>query len=335
MTSAEGRYLAYLRTFGIEQPGPRVVEHASLAIGRFRAYSLNSATSGPYRAFAADDGLVASGRRANDAWHAFLGAGSAHEAAGRIAWLESTDPGGPHHPASGVMLVPSGVALPFPADPALRERVTTPNCSEAADGTRTLAAWYVRAGGDALERWRINAPFRGPAAFVVQSYDRQAVATDADPRARTMLASPRADERLWAIGVLTARTNSAAAATVQPELIPLLRDTDAGVREAVATALGRIGDPLAVGPLADACERSRDPGERRHFVQVLAAFGDASLDVLDRLSGTEPSTDVRLEIVHVLGRIDTPAARSLLSGMARDPDESVRKLAATYLAIAR
>src|SRR5690606_21420133 len=112
-------------------------------------------------------------------------------------------------------------------------------------------------------------------------------------------------------------------------------DNDAGVREAAATALGRIGDALAIGPLADAAERTPDSGERRHVVQVLAAFGDASLDVLNRLFSTEPSTDVRLEIVHGLGRIDTPAARSLLSGMARHTDEPVRKLAATYLAIAR
>jgi hypothetical protein len=230
------------------------------------------------------------------------------------------------------MLVPSGAAIPFPADPALKERVTPPSYSEAADGTRTLAAWYARAGSDVLQHWRIEAPIRGPAAFVVQSYGGQEIATDAEHRARTMLASPRAEERLWAIGVLSARTDSAATAQ---ELIPSLRDADAGVREAAATALGRIGDPLAVGPLADACERSPDPGERRHIVQILAAFGDASLDALDRLSGTEASTDVRLEITHVLGRIDTPAARSLLSGMARDPDESVRKLAATYLAIAR
>ena len=335
MPDAAGRYLKYLGTFGIERPGRRVVEHVSLRLGAFRAYSLDSPTSGPYRAFAAGDGLVAPGQREGDAWHAFLGAGAAVEVAGRIAWLESTESGGPHHPATGMTLAISGAAVPFPADPALRDRVEPPQRGEAADGTRTLTAWYLPAGREALECWRITAPRHGPARFHIQAYDGQPSAADVEPRAGSLLASPRAEERHWAASVFAARAASPAARAHLPDLVALLADADAGVREAAANALGRIGDARAVAPLAENCVRREDPGERRHLVQVLSTFGDEAVDALARLADADPTTDVRLEAVHALNRIDTGAARARLAGLARDRDGAVRRLAESYAGIAR
>ena len=324
-------YLHYLKGFGIQAPGQRVLEHVIWAIGDFHAYSLESDTSGPYKAVASTQGLVAAGRRRDDAWHAFLNAGPALEVANCIAWLETTEEADPHRPGQKLMLVTPDRQPPYPINPAHWALVREPILNRDSNDAIALIAWYAPWGRNELQRWHITAPPSGPAEIEVRLAETLAPETfDPVAEAMRLLTSSAALERQWALMTLGEHKVRAAVSAIEP----LLEDADPEVQTASATALATIGDPRVIDKLGQTAAQANDPARRSHLIQVLTWFGDAATDTLGQLAASEASPDIRLEIVHALGQVATPAARTILAQLARDDDDqAVRRLAETYTQI--
>lgn len=112
-------------------------------------------------------------------------------------------------------------------------------------------------------------------------------------------------------------------AAAAPNLIGACRDADASVAREAAMALGRIGDPAAVEPLVALARRAAavDPILRHAVVQGLLGCTDA--DGLLRI-GQDPEPSVRLVAVVALRRQQRPE----LSRFLADPDPAVRAEAA-------
>jgi len=94
---ATARYRNYLATFGITQPGDRVVEQRGSERGGVRFFAYADGAGLRLKAAVTPDGLVTPGPQRDDDWHGFLAAiGDAEAAADRIAWLESDEAERPH-----------------------------------------------------------------------------------------------------------------------------------------------------------------------------------------------------------------------------------------------
>jgi len=134
-------------------------------------------------------------------------------------------------------------------------------------------------------------------------------------------------------------------------LIKALSYKDPGVKIAAADALGPVGDPMAVEPLAELI-RDEDAGVRRAAVRALSARGgvrvvepliaalqdndpgvrDIAAQAVYRRLMTDPDQDARKETVTALGRIKAPDAVEPLIKSIADPDETVRVAAVRSLA---
>jgi HEAT repeat protein len=100
-------------------------------------------------------------------------------------------------------------------------------------------------------------------------------------------------------------------------LIAALDDGAEAVRAAAAAALGRLGDPAAVGPLAKALGRP-DWHLRRAAAQALASFADPrAAEALTKALAEDPHWAVRAAAATALGRRKEAAAvPPLLAGLA-------------------
>jgi len=117
--------------------------------------------------------------------------------------------------------------------------------------------------------------------------------------------------RAWAANVL----GELGALPALPALLRGLDDPDDEVRAKSATALGRLGDRSAVGPLLD--HLLADPASfvRARIANALGRFGDA--DVTDRLVHAlgDPAWWVRVRSVEALEQIGPAAQEPLLSAL--------------------
>ena len=104
-------------------------------------------------------------------------------------------------------------------------------------------------------------------------------------------------------------------------------DDEAIVREAVATALGEVGDAAGVPWLVSAVESDPDRLVQEAAVAALGAIGDpAALDVLLRtVSAGGPQ--LRRRAVVALTAFDGPAVDAALHAAARDRNPMVREAA--------
>ncbi len=328
MTPAE-RYAGYLAGFGITPDRARVIAVPDLTIGAFEFFQVDAAgtSGGLHKAAASPSGLVAGGARPADAWHAFLSAAPPDVVARRIAWLETDDRIDPHRRYPKLLALAPADRPGVTMDPSHWALVTAPATSTEGDAV-VFTGWFLASGQQVPLRWRISARPSGPAVIEKRSADVLAPAQDPIARARALLSAGSAQDRRWALTTLGDARHTAAV----PAMVPLLADPDPDVRDAAASALGRIGDPAAIPHLRDAFQRETDRGRRASLVAALAAFGDAAVADLGRLVAAERERDVRLEIVHALARIRSPAARAVLKERAaKDGDPDVRKLAATYM----
>jgi HEAT repeat protein len=134
-------------------------------------------------------------------------------------------------------------------------------------------------------------------------------------------------------------------------LIKALAYKDPAVKIAAADALGPLGDPMAVEPLA-VLITDEDPGVRRAAIRALSARGGVRvvepliLALQDRDPGvrgvaaqaiyrrmmTDPDQDARRETATALGRIKAADAGDSLLRAMTDPDETVRVAAVRALA---
>ena len=114
-----------------------------------------------------------------------------------------------------------------------------------------------------------------------------------------------------------------------PDLLDLLRDSEARVRRRSAIALGRVGLPEAVAPLAVALSDS-NPAVRRMVAFALGGLGDAAAGDVLLLSLGDPDPLVRGRAAEALGRLGVREAAETIGQMiselvpaaaALDPDD--------------
>jgi HEAT repeat protein len=137
-------------------------------------------------------------------------------------------------------------------------------------------------------------------------------------------APPRS--RAWAANVL----GELRAESALPALISGLDDPDDEVRAKSATALGRLGDQSAVGPLLERLLADSAPFVRARIANALGQFGD--VEVTDRLVHAlgDPAWWVRVRSVEALERIGPSAEQTLLTAL-NHTDREIRGRAAVTL----
>lgn len=119
-----------------------------------------------------------------------------------------------------------------------------------------------------------------------------------------------------------------------PALINLLRDEDWRVREAAASALGKLKATASVVALLEVIQFGRSGpfsgGNTTAFMQAIREIGPAAVPVLiDALS--DDDWRMRLTIINLLGDIGDTDAVPVLVGMLRDAEWRVRWRAADAL----
>jgi beta-lactamase regulating signal transducer with metallopeptidase domain len=114
--------------------------------------------------------------------------------------------------------------------------------------------------------------------------------------------------------------------TVVKALIARLRDEDAGVRQAAANALGRIGDPLAIPDLVRTLD-DPDREVRSAAINALSNYerGVPAAPIRRLLEADDP--EVRSQAASILGELRDRESIPALSKLVRDPDANVRQQA--------
>ena len=145
------------------------------------------------------------------------------------------------------------------------------------------------------------------------------------PSQRRMLKSPYPSVRVQTVHQLSSRPNPR---RLKP-LIALLTDTDAGVRQAAAEALGKLGDPRAVQPLIAALTDTN----ARVVARALGELGDrrAVQPLIALLTDTHAGVGVRQEAAEALGKLGDPRAVQPLAAALTDTDMRVCNAAARML----
>lgn len=113
-----------------------------------------------------------------------------------------------------------------------------------------------------------------------------------------------------------------------PDLIAVLADNEPApqVRASVFRALGRIGDPAAVGPLLKALRTEQRPELRAAAALGLGDMADpGSLDTLLEVLSRESDFGVRVSTITALGGFGVDKAVTALAAYTGDPDARIRR----------
>lgn len=130
-----------------------------------------------------------------------------------------------------------------------------------------------------------------------------------------------------AAAVRAAAAEALAAAGDPAPLLALASDDSPEVREAVAYALGEIGDGAAAPWLSAAAGGDPDDGVREAAVAALGAIGDDScLPLLIGLSSSAPPK-VRRRAVVALSAFESPAAVAAITAALADRNPMVKEVA--------
>jgi hypothetical protein len=331
-------YRAYLATFGIAAPGERIVAFRELDFDsetRFFAYADGAGIR--LKAAVTLAGLVTPGAHADDDWYGLLSsASSATAAAQRLAWLQSDQSVQPHGlPRSPALALEPGQPPKASLDPAQWALVTAPTLLKHSDGSATLTAWLLTSNAVSPIRWTITARAAMPATIARASAaellaetsgGKAAAATEANARARKLLATGTDREREWALQHI----GDADVHSAVREVSALLSNASAGADlKILATGvLARLADPSAIPALGVALREEPSVEVRRACAHALGRLsGSEVVQALASAASQETDVIVRLEIVHALAAQGS-AARPVLDDIARrDTDLSVRNLA--------
>lgn len=147
-----------------------------------------------------------------------------------------------------------------------------------------------------------------------------------DPLMAVLGDSGRHPARAWAANVL----GEVRAQRAFPALVRALGDHDDELRAKAATALGRLGDRRAIGPLLEHLLTDPAPFVRVRIASTLGQFGGP--EVIDRLVRAlgDPAWWVRMRSVEALEQIGSIAEGPLLVALD-DPDPEIRERAAVSL----
>jgi HEAT repeat protein len=168
---------------------------------------------------------------------------------------------------------------------------------------------------------------RGPALMLLRRLN--------DPRANrrllALLADPDAGES--ADGILLAIGGPGPAGLDLKPVLAALRSDWNFTRGATACALGRIGDPNAVGPLLSAL-KDKDGYVRGCVAAALGMIGDKrAVAPLIETMKSDAHEGARVYSAQALGRIADPAALDPLLAALKDKDSHVREVAAQSLGL--
>ncbi len=140
------------------------------------------------------------------------------------------------------------------------------------------------------------------------------------------LSSPSIETRRYAAEILGDIGDISAV----PSLLRLLSDTQSGVRDAAAWALGNLGHP-AIPFLLKALAKAGG-GERKTLLEILIRSEDPRVFPHLESALTGEDRDLRWKAVMALGPSRNRRAIGLLIGSLKDPDSDVRNAAAHGLA---
>ena len=128
----------------------------------------------------------------------------------------------------------------------------------------------------------------------------------------------------------------AEAKTAVPQLISLLNDSDAGVRGSAAYALGKIGAATTAVPQLIPLLKDSDAGVRKNAVNAMVKIGVAAKSAVPQLIPLlkDSDADVRNNAAYVLGNIGAEAKSAVpqLIPLLKDSDAGVRRNAGSVLA---
>ncbi len=111
-------------------------------------------------------------------------------------------------------------------------------------------------------------------------------------------------------------------------LVTALRDSDAGVRRAVARSLGESGDSTVVGALSQALRTDADVEVRRSAAWALGQLEDArGVPALGEALRSDKDAEVRRKAAWALGQIENASAVGVLVEALEDSDGEVRRMA--------
>ncbi len=113
-------------------------------------------------------------------------------------------------------------------------------------------------------------------------------------------------------------------------LVHALGHKDPAIQYQAVEALGDLGDPAAVGPLAEALRGDEYSGVRWKAAEALGKIGTPAVETLIEAL-EDPDDDVRWKAAIALGEIGDPRAVAPLIRVLRDPDHFVQSRAAQAL----
>ncbi|OYD14051.1 hypothetical protein CH330_09605 [candidate division WOR-3 bacterium JGI_Cruoil_03_51_56] len=143
-------------------------------------------------------------------------------------------------------------------------------------------------------------------------------------KARVGLDSPDISVRIAAAKAVSQAGDEKAV----PKLICLLKDEDADMRRAAASALGKIGSADAAEPLAEMYKKEEYHDVARAAARALVKIGEPSVEPFIGLLRSVKA-DVRAGAAWGLGRLESRKAVEPLIRLLDDRDEDVR-IAAIY-----
>jgi len=172
----------------------------------------------------------------------------------------------------------------------------------------------------------------------LQHYDEKVRASAAESLKN--LHDPRAVEELiaafkdWRVREKATTALEILGAPAVVPLIAALKDSDGGVRQSAAAALGQNGDPRAIEALI-ATLRDRDLGVRESAAAALVKLGDPAVEpLIEVLKDSNLYSEVRRSAAWVLGQLGDPRAVEPLSRclFARNAYDSIKFTSANALA---
>lgn len=156
-----------------------------------------------------------------------------------------------------------------------------------------------------------------------------------DPRANKRLLAllAGADDEWTAERIMEAMGGPGPAGLDLKPVLAALKSERTFTRGAAAAALGRIGDPNAVGPLLSAL-KDKEGYVRACVAAALGRIGDRrAVAPLIETMKSDADEDVRQYSAEALGRIADPAAFAPLLAALKDKDSHVREVAAHSLGL--
>lgn len=137
-----------------------------------------------------------------------------------------------------------------------------------------------------------------------------------------MVRNPQSDQRVVAAAIYA--LHRMGNDTYTGQLSPLLHSELAEGRAAAATAMGKMGEPSAIGPLRTMLETEKTPAVRLAIVEALARLGDSHSKHMLESYAKQYFMDLRLAVIPTIGELRVPDAERVLKQLLDYPKNPPR-----------